>query len=192
MHRSGSTNEKTPVTRGKKNRWHLIGVSVFCFLLVGFILGHAAGIGLTAPPGSEDDPLVTVSWVRDSISQALQGEQKQRQVLEERLQKLEGGVVDQPPGAGSAYPAPVFTVIEAAPGEKLLAGAGTEIILRSGQAKVLAGPYGGLSDLTAGCNLSTGQPVKRDHLLLAARDDGRGIVLETQAFLLVRGGYAME
>lgn len=192
MHKPDPAKEKSFVARKEKGRWRRTGMLVLSFLLAGIILGQAAGIGLTAPPGSEDDPLVTVSWVKATIFQAMQEEQKERQILEERLQKLEKGRVEQPSGAEPVDSLPVFMVIEASPGEKLLAGAGTEIVLRSGQARVVAGPYGGLSDLTAGCNLSTGQQVKRDHHLLSARDDGRGIVLETQAFLLVRGGYTIE
>ena len=195
MYKPDPAEENIPRYRKLTSKWWRIGALAFSFLLAGFILGQAANAGSTAVPGSEDDPLVTVSWVQATISQALQEEQNQRQLLEERLQKLETGEVKRPLPAepvDPSVPAPVFEIVNVASGEKLLTGAGTEIILRSGRAKVLAGPGGGLSDLTAGCNLSTGHQVKSDHLLLSARDDGRGVVLESQAILLVRGGYKIE
>lgn len=192
MYKPDPAEGKIPEYRKWTSKWWRIGALAFSFLLAGFILGQVANAGSTAAPGSEEDPLVTVSWVKTTISQALQEEQNKRQLLEERLQKLEAGEVERPLPTEPVYPAPVFEVVNVSSGEKLLTGAGTEIILRSGRAKVLAGPGGGLSDLTAGCNLSTGHQVKSDHLLLSARDDGRGVVLESQAIFLVRGGYKIE
>lgn len=192
MYKPDPAEGKIPEYRKWTSKWWRIGALAFSFLLAGFILGQVANAGSTAAPGSEEDPLVTVSWVKTTISQALQEEQNKRQLLEERLQKLEAGEVERPLPTEPVYPAPVFEVVNVSSGEKLLTGAGTEIILRSGRAKVLAGPGGGLSDLTTGSNLSTGHQVKSDHLLLSARDDGRGVVLESQAILLVRGGYKIE
>jgi hypothetical protein len=194
MYKPDPAEEKIPGYRKWTGKWWWIGTLTFGFLLAVFLWGQAANAGPTAP-GSESDPLVTESWVKAYFSQALKEEQNKRQLLEERLQKLEAGGVERPlpeePG-DPAVPAAGFEIVTVASGEKLLTGSGTEMILRSGRAKVLAGPGGGLSDLTAGCNLSTGDPVKADHLLLSSRDDGRGVVLESQAILLVRGGYKVE
>ncbi len=178
--------------RKKTNKWWRTGVLAISFILAGFILGQAVSVGSTTAPGSEGDPLVTVSWVKSTISQYLQEEQSHRQQLAERLQKLEEAVTKQPFPAENTSSTRGLEIVSAAAGEKLLTGTGTEIILRSGRAKVLAGAGGGLSDLTAGGDLTTGQQIKSNHLLLSARDDGRGAVLESQAIFLVHGGYRIE
>ncbi|NLJ56706.1 MAG: hypothetical protein GX334_06640 [Firmicutes bacterium] len=171
-------------------RWWWRGALALGLLLVIFGGVQAANAGSTAP-GSENDPLITESWAKAYIAQTLQEEKNTLQQLEARLQKLETGAAGRPvpaePGSSAA-----FAIVTVAAGEKLLAGSGTEIILRSGRAKVLAGPGGGLSDLTAGCNLATGAPVKADHLLLSSRDDGRGLIPESPVILLIRGDYRVE
>ena len=161
----------------------------FGFLLSVFLWGQAALAGPTAP-GSESDPLVTESWVRAYFSGG--GGGNDLQLLEERLQKLEAAEINRALLEEPSPSAAVFEIVTVAAGEKLLAGAGTEMILRSGRARALAGPGGGLSDLTAGCNLTSGAPIKADHLLLSSRDDGRGAIMDSQAIFLVRGGYTAE
>jgi hypothetical protein len=74
----------------------------------------------------------------------------------------------------------------------MLTGSGTEIILRSGSARLVEGPGGGLSDLTSGTNLSDGDNIARDHLLLSPKDDGRGIMAATNTIFMVRGDYNLE
>ncbi|MGI5822507.1 MAG: hypothetical protein ACOX6Z_00995 [Dethiobacteria bacterium] len=182
---------KTPGCSRRVAQWWWLGALSLGLLLVIFIGGQAANAGTTAP-GSESDPLITESWAKAYLSQALQEEQNKRRLLEERLQKLETCETGRPAPAEPAVSAAAFEIVTIAAGEKMLAGSGTEMILRSGRAKVLAGPGGGLSDLTAGCNLISGAPVKADHLLLSSRDDGRGIIPETQVIFLIRGDYQVE
>lgn len=172
-------------------QWWWLGALSLGLLLVIFIGGQAANAGSTVP-GSESDPLITESWAKAYFSQELQEERNKLRLLEERLQKLETGEAGRPSPAEPAVSAAAFEIVSVAAGDKLLAGSGAEIILRSGRAKVLAGSGGGLSDLTAGCNLATGAPVKADHLLLSSRDDGRGIISESQVILLIRGDFKVE
>jgi len=72
-------------------------------------------------------------------------------------------------------------------GAALLAGAGSELILRAGTVTVIAAAAGGLADLTAGRDLQAGEEVSANHLLLVPREDGRGVEAVTDAVLLVRG-----
>jgi len=170
-------------------------VLAFALLLIGFLLGHVAGADPNIVPGSESDPLVTASWVEarlSAFSQALKEEQRERQILEDRMKKLEGGEQPAPGQPDIISPAPTFQVVVVAPNKKVLTGTGTEIILRSGRAKAVEGAGGGLSNLTLGRNLSSGNLIEKDHLILSPRDDGRGIVTESEAILLVRGGYKIE
>ena len=93
-------------------------------LALGGVLGWV-GKGMAAGeplPGSEQDPLVSKSYV-DSKIEAL-------------LSQLSTGAQ--------------MEVVELPAGQKLIARAGTEIIVRSGSAVVIDSELGGLCDVTAG------------------------------------------
>jgi hypothetical protein len=85
-----------------------------------------------------------------------------------------------------------FIPIELAPGQKLIGTGSTEIILRSGEATAIDNGENGISDLTSGTDLMTGNQVVSNHLLLVPRDDGRGITALTEAWVLVRGDYTVQ
>lgn len=85
-----------------------------------------------------------------------------------------------------------LVVFELAKGQTLVGGAGTEIIVRSGTAKAVAGQLGGVCDLTGGRDLAQGETVKANHLLLVPRADGRGIRADTAVWVMVRGPYTIK
>lgn len=159
-------------------RWliTLAGVAAL-FLLAGLLLGQVVVANTGVVPGSEQDPLVTASWV------------------EARLDAFaRGGVQPLPSQPGEAVrivePAPAYTVVVVEAGKKMLPGEGTEFILRSGQAKAVVPIEGnGLTNLTAGRNLEAGDRIERNHLILCPREDGRGVITETETIFLVRGKY---
>ncbi len=137
---------------------------IFIFLFVQLVT--AAG-----EPGSTDDPVVTKSYV-DSMVQDLRNQ----------INTLK----NQTPASGSA----AFETISISTGTYLYTGNGTEIVVRSGFAKALLGTTGaGLSDVTSATDLSNGVIVPKNHLLISARDDNRGIYATTQCYVLVRGVY---
>ncbi len=88
----------------------------------------------------------------------------------------------------------IFLVIEAARGNKLILGAGAECVLRAGEALVIASENGGLADLTAGADLANDNTVPPQHLLLASRNDGRGLFItsERTSYILVKGDYKLQ
>lgn len=114
-------------------------------------------------PGSEGDPVVTKSYVDSQIAQIKSG------------------------GASNSY-----VVVQVGPGQRLLGKGGTEIILRSGEATAIDNGANGVSDMTAGTDLMTGQNVGLNHLLLVPKDDGRGILAKTDLFVMVRGSYTIQ
>ena len=115
-------------------------------------------------PGSEGDPVVTKSYVDSQIAQ------------------LKGG------GTASN----TYVVVQVGAGQRLLGKSGTEIILRSGEATAIDNGANGVSDMTAGKDLMTGQSVGQNHLLLVPKDDGRGILATTDLFVMVRGAYSIQ
>ena len=92
-------------------------------------------------------------------------------------------------------PATLFTVVEAVNGQRLIAGASAELILRAGSGTVIAGAEGdGLADLTSGEDLQGGEEVPKQHHLLVSRDDGRGLLISSEgtSYILVKGDYTLE
>lgn len=77
-------------------------------------------------------------------------------------------------------------------GQKLIGDEGTEMILRSGEATAVDNGANGVSDITAGKDLMTGNIVTANHLLLIPRKDGRGIVVSTEAWIMIRGNYTIQ
>jgi hypothetical protein len=115
-------------------------------------------------PGSSEDPVVTKSYVDAQIA---------------GLKKSE---------ASSSVFEPVF--VEA--GKTIIGGGGTELILRSGGALVVAKGADGLSDLTAGKDLAATFAASKNHLMLVPRDDGRGIAAATDIWVMVKGTYSIQ
>jgi hypothetical protein len=134
-------------------------VIVFLVFAVTVAASVAAGT-----PGSEDDPVVTKSYVDSQIA------------------KLSSGGV-----SSDSYKA-----VQLAAGQKLIGNEGTEVILRSGEATAIDNGANGVSDVTGAKDLMTGQSVAQNHLLLIPRSDGRGIQAVTEIWVMVRGSYSIQ
>lgn len=128
----------------------------------------AIAVAASAQAGSSDDPLVTKSYVDGKIAEVKQN------------------------SGGSSGSAATYKAISLEEGQKLIGKDGTEIILRSGEATAIDNGSNGISDLTAGKDLWTGDTVNSNHQLLVPRADGRGIKAKTIIWVMVRGDYAIE
>ncbi|MGG1877345.1 hypothetical protein ABDI30_07080 [Paenibacillus cisolokensis] len=160
-------------------------------LLVTFILVSGAAIGsfLNTPAdgasttlGTTDDPVVTKSYVDQQIQKALGG----------------GGTVNPAPSPSPTNPGQNTSEVKNVslkPGEILVADAGTEFIVRSGNAVIYTEDANGVADLTAGVDLLNGQAAPKNHLLSFPRD-GRGIQVKpgqtNGLIVMVRGGYTIK
>jgi hypothetical protein len=127
-------------------------------------------------PGDENDPLVTLSYVNRSIEQV-------KSYIDTKLGSA-GGNTD---GVDNS-----LEVVNVSRGQFLIADAGTEIILRSGNATAVISDLGGLSDVTAGVDIGKDVSIPSNHLLIIPRDDGRGVHCSTDSIFLVRGGYQIK
>lgn len=142
----------------------LVAFSLLLMLAAGIYAPHPAGSAASPLPGSAEDPLVTMSVLRDYVQQHAAG----------------GGAT--------------FILVNATRGAFLEGGAGTEIILRSGTATAVGvGTSSGLVNITTGTNLDNGAALARNHLLLVPRADGRGArVTSATAIFLVRGPHQLQ
>ncbi|OMF35850.1 hypothetical protein BK133_10400 [Paenibacillus sp. FSL H8-0548] len=125
-------------------------------------------------PGSVQDPVVTKSYV------------------DEQLAKLSGGAV----GGGTAPVADsTLEVVIVPAGKTLMAGQGTEVIVRVGKAIAYSSDASGIADLTGGTDLTKGKSIPTNHLLLFPRE-GRGILPDPNQknglTVLVKGSYTLQ
>lgn len=138
----------------------------------------ADGASVNSQPGTADDPVVTKSYVDQAIQSALNGG---------------GSAGPSEPSAPSAGEELKIVVVK--PGQRLVAGAGTEFIVRSGKAVIYSADANGVADLTAGKDLINGTSITNNHLLSFPRE-GRGIEVQQgnkyNLTVMVRGAYTLQ
>ena len=129
--------------------------------------------------GSKDDPIVTLSYLEEQITR-LKDYIDKKSTLSDGSQPI------------SSADGATYEVVELEKGQYLVAGAGTEIILRAGEATAIISPLGGLSDVTGARDIQQDERIPTNHLLIIPRDDGRGLRALSDSFLLVRGKYTIK
>lgn len=160
-----------------------IGVGVLIVgssILVGSLLNfQVTGAGTT--PGTTDDPVVTKSYVDQQIQKALNGDG--------------GGTTNPTNPTEPSQGAEEVKNVALKPGKILIADAGTEFIVRSGNAVIYTEVASGVADLTDGKDLLNGETAPKNHLLSFPRE-GRGIQVKegqtSNLIVMVRGGYTIK
>ena len=130
--------------------------AILCTLAV--VIGGTAAIA--ANPGSQEDPLLTLSYLDKVLRPQLESQvDKAVKANEADLKaRLEQVVAGYEGSAGSA----AFQTKTLARGESFKPGAGREFLLTSGSATAL----GALTDTTAGKSVAAGDKLELDHLYL--------------------------
>jgi len=168
----------------KLGRVHIIFiVAVVIYSLALVSIAQAVTTG-SAEPGSDANPLVAQDYV-DSKVENLTAKINELSAVIEDLNKQ---VADLKEGAGGSK----FEAVEVKAGKQLVAGASTEIVIRSGKATAVGSANGGLSDLIAGVDIPTGGNIPLNHLLLVSRDDGRGFKVKSDVWILIKGEYTIK
>ena len=166
---------------------------VLITLAAALLLGIAAlAASAATSAGSEDDPLVTLSYINDVFlpyvtelfhkdleeqEEALQG------ALEERLTALEEL------NTGSGGREYVVETLEA--GQTLICQRGAELMLRIGRAGVTAENVPGLVDTATTENLNDGEELIVNHLYMVTIN-GHGVRALETVKILVRGEYTIS
>lgn len=155
----------------KHKRRIFFSVFFLVLALTGFVFAQSY------TPGSDDDPVVTKSYVDDKLSE-----------LKSYIDSKGSG------SSGSNGAVAVFTPILVKSGASLIGEAGTELILRSGAATAIEVDHNGISDLTAGKDLKMNEKVGMNHYLIVPKADGRGIKITSRedAWVMVKGGYTIK
>ncbi len=127
-----------------------------------------------AEPGSYNDPVITLSYLQEVFMPLI------RQEIDNKTKKTDTGGGEN------------FDVITLQQGQKLIGEAGTELILRMGQAIILSTEKGGLADTTWGEDLHDGENMPPNHLLIVPVSDGRGLVANTEVLVMVKGLFTIN
>lgn len=130
----------------------------------------------SSSPGNVDDPIVTKSYVDQSVAK----------LVKEELEKL---------GSGGSSSSAKLEVVTVPWGSKVIVEDGGELIVRSGKAIAYSTDANGLSDMTDGLDIAPGKPVAANHLILFPRG-GRGVEADPKQakglIVLVRGAYQLK
>jgi len=134
-----------------------------------------AGLG-GARLGANEGPvvLVTQHWVEQAIAQA----------IEEVIAQLDLG--------GTVAEVAVFEPVLVPAGYVLFGHTGTEVIARSGVVAANVPGADGLVNVTLGIDMLHGMVIERNHYLIIPREDGRGVLAVTDAWMMVKGGFDIE
>lgn len=156
-------------------------------LIISVILIFALTTVIFADPGDTNDPIVVLSYLNDRMTSFIKEYNLEDiKVIKEQVSKLSGNSTGTT-GSGSA--SSDLVVVEINAGEKIIAGAGAELILRGGKATVVGSELGGLTNVTMGKDFVSGMEVVPNNLLIVPRDDGRGVYTDSYAIFMVRGTY---
>ncbi|MBR3933386.1 MAG: hypothetical protein IKJ68_05720 [Clostridia bacterium] len=128
--------------------------------------------GSAANPGTEEDPLVSLSYVNE--------------VLMPQIKSYVDSQMQQEPSGNT------FQIVNVKKGQTIIGFQGTEMILRMGSAKVVATQKGGIADVTTGTDLQMGAAMPANHLLIVPYTDWRGVTMQTDGIVLVKGMYSIN
>lgn len=170
-------------------------VAAVVLLGVGFWAGSVSAAG--RDPGSASDPLVSQSYVNEVVANLKETLQNQLTAYADKTyvdQRLKEALQNQSGGVDESYvdERTTFRVVDLKAGQRIIGDAGTEIVLRSGEAVAITSIQGGLLDATAGTDLAQGSVIQKNHLLVIPRSDGRGVLCTKPAVLMVKGNYKVE
>ncbi|MDQ0048912.1 Ribonuclease G/E [Paenibacillus polymyxa] len=175
-------------------------------IVAGSLMNNSVnGASSSGQPGTADDPVVTKSYVDQKIAQAIKGgvpasstSSKTTSSTAPATNATSNTTASGTSSAGKTSTpeqTEALKVVDVKPGQKLIAKAGSEFILRNGYAVVYSMDASGAIDITSGTEIVHNQAVEKNHLLSFPRE-GRGIqVKEGQKFglvVMVRGGYTVQ
>ena len=164
-------------------------------LCLSFMSVAFASSGVGIEPGSEQDPIVAKSYVDEKFATLARENSNLKSLVQQQqktIEQLSKDVNDLRNNPGSGGASAAFEVVVLEYGQTLYTGDGTEIVLRSGKAKAIKGEYGGLSDVTSANDIEDGADISPNHLIICARDDGRGVGAFSKCYFLVRGKHRIK
>lgn len=174
------------MTRGKK-----------IAIAIGVLAAVALVSGLTTMAvtnyGSEDDPLVTLSYLNETVTPAI--EAQINQALEAKIQELNDAfaqIVSQNPSGGASVDSG-FSVLTLSNGQTVICGVGAEIMPRLGSV-VSTGPDSPrLVDETDGTSVdASGTALTANHMYMVTIKNNGVKATADNTKILIRGEYTVS
>ena len=143
-------------------------------------------VSVAAEPGSDQDPLVTLSYLNDTFLNTILGK------VDEKIAARNAEIVKQLGGQASGTESTdTFTVVTMTKGQTLTGDIGCEVMLRVGTAACVSPSAPGLIDETSAGTLNNGGALEKNHLYMMTIE-GRGVQATADTTkLLVRGTYTI-
>jgi hypothetical protein len=176
-------------TGGKQVKKYLISIKklgILIAIIISSLIIFQITYGGVAEPGSQEDPIITQSYLEEVVIPLIQED------FEGKIAALTKKVESLNQNSSQSGQGDKFIVVSVKAGQKLMGGAGTELILRMGKATIISSQLGGLADATQGTDLANGTPMPSNHLLIIPRDDGRGLVANEDVLVMVKGAYTIQ
>lgn len=179
----------------KTKRSKTTAVAALC--LAGLCVVGAA-TAAAADPGSQGDPIVTLSYLNQTVTPSLMNKVDKAVSANEKalVDKLNAAIDSytkqmdaalQNGGTGSA----AYSVVSLSSGQTMKLEVGCEVMLRAGSASCVSSSSPGLIDTTGGTTLDGGKALVKNHLYMATISD-RSIKANGAVKVLVRGGYSIR
>ncbi len=151
--------------------------------------------GTVAEPGSEQDPVITLSYIQQVTIPKI------HEYVDEKINEYKN-IIEQIKSSQDQMESRIstvehknktqFIVVSVKSGQKLIGDAGAEMILRMGLATIISTEKGGLADVTGGIDLVYGDEMPANHLLVVPLGDGRGFEAATDVLVMVKGLYEIK
>lgn len=173
----------------KSKRW----IAACAALALTLLCGGAA----LAAAGGQDDPLVTLSYLEQTVLPEILRQVDSKAAA--RQQELEKNLSNQiaqyrqeaGTGGGTASGGASYTLITLSSGQTLKLEVGCELLLRVGTARINANTSPALIDLSTGGTINGGTSLTKNHLYMATIPDRTLTPTAATVKLLVRGGYSI-
>ena len=164
----------------KKNRWFL---RLLALLLISGALSMT--VSLAAEAGSDQDPLVTLSYLNETFMDQLMKK------VDEKIAARNSQLLQQSGGGTGSASSVEFQVVTLSKGQTLTGDIGCEVMLRIGTASCVSPSNPGLIDESAAVTLNNSGALVTNHLYMMTIE-GRGVKATSGTVkLLVRGGYTI-
>lgn len=145
-------------------------------------------VSLAVNPGSDQDPLITLSYLNDTFMKQIMAKVDEK--IAARNSQIAQQLSGEISGEGSGV-AETFVVVTLTKGQVLTGGIGCEVMLRIGTASCVSPSSPGLIDETAAKTLNDGGALVQNHLYMMTIE-GRGVKATADTTkLLVRGAYTI-
>lgn len=167
--------------------------------LLGVICAGAAAAAGSA--GSQDDPLVTLSYLNDVFAPSLNAavdravkanEDALRASLNAAIDQWTAQLSGQPGGGSPGEGGAVFHVVTLSNGQTLTGEVGCEVMLRVGTAACVSSGSPGLIDMTGGSVLENGGALVKNHLYMITVETRDVKATAATVKVLVRGSYTVS